>query len=128
MHADTRVAPPANPGLNGTATLLDTTTLPNGATTLTNRGTLAKLGVRRALVTILADQVVTFKASTIATGSTTWRVYNGSGSGEATTANVFFERDVLLMGDDALLTIVCTTAPTVWEVTISLVTDRALAQ
>lgn len=121
---ETHVKPPANPGLNGTAIILDTTKLPDGVATLTNRGMLAKMGVQRAVVSIYANQIVTFTADTIATGSSSWR----SLISEATTASTLYERNVLLYGDDIKLSIVCTTACTTWEVTCKLVPDPALAQ
>lgn len=127
------IGPPANPGLNGNAILWDSTYgLAGGTPVLNTQGPYRRMSWsahwKRALVTIMADQIVTLFARTLASGSTTWRTFNGGGSGEATTANVLFERDIYLMGDDVQLYIAATTAPTVWEVSIKLRSSAELAQ
>lgn len=124
------IAPPANPGASANSVLWNSTygllSTPVYNVVGPYRRTFGHF--KRALVTIFADQIVTLFAQALVSGSTTWRTFNGSGSGEATTANVLFERDVYLMGDDAQLYIATTTAPTVWEVSVKLRGDAALAQ
>jgi hypothetical protein len=118
------------------------TTVPAGATNVVLFDTTANPGtgvtfyrrrnhnrVRRGIVRVYTDQAATFFAQSVAFNSTNWRTYNGSGAGEAITANTFFERDVLFVGDDTRLTITTGTVPTVWEVSVRLVEgDRALGQ
>lgn len=127
------IGAPANPGASSSAILWDSTYgLAGGAPVLNTQGPYRRMPWaahwKRALVTITADQVVTLFARSLASGSTTWRTYNGTGSGEATTANVFFERDIYLVGDDVQLYIATTTGPTVWEVSIKLRASAELAQ
>lgn len=124
------IAPPANPGASANVPLWNTTYGLVGTPVYNVVGPYRRLfgHPKRALVTILADQIVTLFAQTLASGSTTWRTFNGGGAGEATTANVLFERDIYLMGDDVQLYIATTTAPTVWEVSIKLRADAAIAQ
>lgn len=126
------IAPPAKPADAGTAILVDSTYFLLGTPVLNTPGPYRgqMRWAKRATVTIyVTAQNVTFFARTLAAGSTSWRVFNGSGSGETVTASTFFERDVLLMGDDWQLYILNgATAPTVWEVGIKLRDDAALAQ
>lgn len=115
------------PALNTTVILWDSTADYGTGTTLTQRR--AYTYIRRAIVRIYADQIVTLRAKDLVVGSTTWRVVNGGGSGEATSVNTYFERDYLFASDDHMLDVVVTTAPTVWEVSVRLVEDeRALGQ
>ena len=114
------------PGNNATTVLWDSTIDFKG-TTLQKRRQYPN--VCRATVRIYADQVVTVKANDITAGSSTWRTYNNSGSGDATTANTWFEKDILFPGDDHQITVTAGgTGPTVWECSVKLWTSRALAQ
>lgn len=126
------IGPPLNPGASSSAILWDSTYGLLGTPGLNTQGPYRRMPWanhwKRALVTIMADQIVTLFARTLASGSTTWRTFNGGGAGEATTANVLFERDVYLMGDDVQLYIATTTAPTLWEVSIKLRPSAELAQ
>lgn len=124
------IAPPANPGASANTPLWNTTYGLLGTPVYNVVGPYRRLfgHNKRALVTIYADQIVTLFAQMLAAGGTTWRTFNGSGSGEATAANVLFERDIYLMGDDVQLYIATTTAPTVWEVSLKLRSDAAIAQ
>ncbi len=126
------VAPPANPGASATAVIFDTTYGLLGTPVAGTPGSYRRMPWatrwKRALVTIFADQAVTFLAKTLASGSTTWRTFNGSGSGETAVASTLFERDVYLMGDDWQLSITTGTAPTTWEVSVKFRSDAALAQ
>ncbi len=115
------------PLLNTTVILWDSTADPGKGTTLARRRAYPRL--RRAVVRIYADQIVTLRAKDLVVGSTTWRVYNGGGAGEPTAVNTYFERDILFTSDDHMIDVVITTAPTVWEVSVRLVeSDRALGQ
>jgi hypothetical protein len=126
------IAPPANPGNSGTAILFDSTYMLLGTPVLATPGPYRGMArwAKRATVTInVTAQNVTFFARTLASGSSSWRTYNGSGSGETVTAGTFFERDVLLIGDDVQLYIANgATAPTIWEVGIKLRSEPGLAQ
>jgi hypothetical protein len=124
------IAPPANPGASANTPIWNSTYGLLGTPVYNVVGPYRRLfgHFKRALVTIYADQIVTLFAQTLAAGGTTWRTFNGGGAGEATTANVLFERDVYLMGDDVQLYIATTTAPTVWEVSLKMRADAALAQ
>jgi outer membrane protein assembly factor BamB len=126
------VAPPANPGDSGTAILFDSTYSLLGTPVLNTQGPYRRAcrSLKRAQVSIyITGQNATFIARTLASGSTSWRTYNGTGSGETVTASTFFERDVYLLGDDFQLYIANgATAPTVWEVSIKLRTEPGLAQ
>lgn len=126
------IGPPAVPTGNGTAILWDSTYGLLGTPVLNTQGGYRRIfnaHFKRALVTIFVDQAVTFLARTLASGSTSWRTFNGTGSGESVTASVLFERDVYLMGDDSQLYILAgATPPTTWEVSIKLRSDPALAQ
>lgn len=124
------IAPPANPGASANTPLWNSTYGLLGTPVYNVVGPYRRLfgHAKRALVTIFADQIVTLFAQTLASGSTTWRTFNGSGAGQATTANVLSEWDIYLMGDDVQLYIATTTAPTVWEVSLKLRADAALAQ
>lgn len=114
------------PGNNATTVLWDST-LDFKGTTLQKRRQYPN--VSRATVRIYADQVVTMKANDLTAGSSTWRTYNNSGAGDATTANTWFERDVLFVGDDHQITVTAgATGPTVWECSVKLWPDRALGQ
>lgn len=115
------------PAASSNITLFDTTAGHGTGTTLRTRRGYPK--VRRAIVRVYTDQAATFFAQSLTVGSTTWRTYNGSGSGEAITANTLFERDVLFIGDDTLLYIATGTQATVWEVSVRLVeADRSVGQ
>jgi hypothetical protein len=126
------VAPPANPGNSGTAILFDSTYMLLGTPVLNTPGPYRGMArnLKRALVSIyVTAQNVTLIARTLAAGSTSWRTYNGTGAGETVTASTYFERDVLLIGDDFQLYIANgATGPTVWEVGIKLRTEPALGQ
>jgi len=109
------------PTLNTTVILWDSTAHPGFGTTLSRRRAFPQ--IRRAIVRIYADQIVTFRAKDLTAGSTTWRVFDSA----ATVVNTWFERDVLFGSDDHMLDVVVTTAPTTWEVSVRLVEDeRAL--
>lgn len=115
------------PGTSATTTLWDSTADPMTGVTLTRRR--AYPNVSRATVRIYADQVVTMKANDLTRGSTTWRTYNNSGSGDATTANTWFEKNILFIGDDHQITVTAGgTPPTVWEVSVKLWTNPSLSQ
>ncbi len=115
------------PLLNSTVVLWDSTAHPGFGTTLSRRR--AYHGISRAIVRIYADQIVTFKHRDLTVGSTTWRVVNNAGSGEATAINTYFERDCLFIGDDMSLIVDIVTAPTTWEVSVQLIEgERALGQ
>lgn len=116
------------PIANATNTLFDTTAGLGSGITLKHRRRYTK--VRRAIVRLYVDQPVTFLAQSLTANSSTWRTYNGSGSGETVAANTFFERDVLFVGDDTMLAATAgATPPTVWEVSVRLVEgDRAVGQ
>jgi hypothetical protein len=116
----------STPGGSATVILFDSTAFgPTGAT-LSVRKSMPE--IRRGIVTILADQVVTFFHDSIAASSSTWDTVNGSGVGEATTANTLFERDCLIIGDDFRFKVVTTTGPGTWRCTVRLSTQRALGQ
>lgn len=117
------------------------TTVPAGATTVILWDSTADTGtgttlskrrayplVKRALVRVFMDQGATFLAQDLAKISTTWRTYNNNGAGDAIAANTWFEKDVLFTGDDHRLAITTGTGPTVWEVSVRLIPDRALGQ
>jgi len=109
------------PLLNTTVILWDSTAHPGFGTTLSRRRAFTH--IRRAIVRIYADQIVTLRAKDLTVGSTTWRVFDSA----ATVVNTWFERDVLFGSDDHMLDVVVTTAPTTWEVSVRLVEDeRAL--
>jgi len=115
------------PAGSSTVTLFDTTASPDKGDTLSRRRGYRH--VRRAIVRVFTDQAATFLAQSLTNNSTTWRTYNGTGAGEAISANTIFERDVLFIGDDTLLAITTGTQPTVWEVSVRLVEgDRAVGQ
>lgn len=116
----------AVPAGSATVILWDSTEDPGLGTTLARRRAYPNLA--RATVRIYMDQAATFFADDLAKISTTWRTYNGSGSGEAIAANTWFERDVYLMGDDHRLRVLTATVPTVWEVSVKLWTDKPLSQ
>jgi hypothetical protein len=126
------IGPPANPGGSSTAVLWDSTYGLLGTPVLNTQGPYRRASwanhYKRATVTIFADQIVTLFARTLASGSTSWRTYNGTGAGEATTASTFFERDIFLMGDDVQLYISTGTVPTTWEVSIKLRATAELVQ
>lgn len=84
--------------------------------------------IKRALVRVFMDQAATFFSDDLVLISSTWRTFNGGGAGEAIAANTWFERDVLLPAQDHRLRILTATVPTVWEVSVKLSPDRALAQ
>lgn len=114
------------PGGSATVILWDSTADPGLGTTLARRRAYPKIA--RATVRIYCDQVVTFFADDLAKISTTWRPYNNGGAGDATTINTWFERNVLFEGDDHRLRVVTGTVPTVWEVSVKLWMNPALAQ
>lgn len=115
------------PGTSATTVLWDSTADPGTGVTLARRR--AWPNVTRATVRIYADQVVTLKTNDLTKNSTTWRTYNNSGSGDATTANTWFEKNVLFVGDDHQITVTAGgTPPTLWEVSVKLWTDPALSQ
>lgn len=113
------------PAGSATVILLDTTALRTG-TTLTDRRSFSM--IKRALARIMMDQNATFFHDSLNVGSTTWRTINGSGSGQTITANTLFELDCLFIGDDTRLRVLTATVPTLWEVSVRMSTDRALAQ
>lgn len=114
------------PAGGATVILWDSTADPFTGTTLTRRRAHAKLV--RATVKIFVDQAATFYCDDLSKISTTWRTFNGGGSGEAVAANTWFERDVFLVGDDHRLRVVTGTVPTVWEVSVKLHANKALSQ
>jgi hypothetical protein len=110
-----------------TTVLWDSTADPGTGVTLARRR--AWPSICRATVRIYADQVVTLKANDLSKNSTTWRTYNNSGAGDATTASTWFEKNILFVGDDHQITVTAgATPPTVWEVSVKLWTDPALSQ
>lgn len=126
------IAPPAVPLANGTPILWDSTYGLLGTPVLATPGPFRRTFNRqykRALVTIFADQPLTFFVRALGAGSTTWRTTNGAGAGEVAAASVYFARDVYLQSDDSQLYILAgATPPTVWEISIRLRGDPALAQ
>ena len=114
------------PAGSATVVLWDSTADPGLGTTLARRRAFPR--IKRAVVRIYMDQAATFLAQDLAKNSTTWRTFNNSGSGDAITANTWFERDVLLVGDDHRLEVTTGTVPTVWEVSVRLSEDRPLGQ
>ena len=126
------IAPPAAPVDAGTSILWDSTYGLLGTPVLDTQGPYRRIfgaHFKRALVTIFSNQALTFIARTLAGGSTSWRTFNGTGSGEAVAASTLFERDVYLMGDDQQLYVLGSgTTPTTFEVSIKLRAQAALAQ
>jgi len=120
--SDFHMVPPPNPGAGATAILLDTT-IKNG-TTLKQRGQFP--AVKRVVVAAFIDQAATLFVDWLAAGSTTWRPYDPAGY--AITASTFFQKDVLLLGDDTRIRIVTGTAPTVWEVSGRQSQNRGLGE
>lgn len=117
----------ALPGASNSSVILwDSTADPGKGTALARRRAFPN--VSRATVRIYADQVVTLFAEDLVVGSTTWRVYNNGGAGDATTINTWFEKNILFIGDDHRIRVATVTAPTVWEVSVKLWTDPGLAQ
>jgi hypothetical protein len=117
------------PASSSTVVLWDSTADPALGTTLARKRSFSR--IRRAVVRIYADQIVTFKFSDRTAAASSWRIVNGAGAGEATTANTWFERDCLFTSDDHKLeiTIGAVTQITVWEVSVRLVEeDRGLGQ
>ncbi len=115
------------PGNNATTVLWDSTADPGTGVTLTRRR--AWPNICRATVRIYADQIVTMKANDLTRGSSTWRTYNNSGSGDATTANTWFEKNILFVGDDHQITVTAgATGPTTWECSVKLWVDPTLSQ
>lgn len=130
-NVDFTIAPPAVPANSGTAVLLNTTYGLAKAPTAGGIGVMRGVprAYKRAVVTIYANQDMTFKHNTLSSTSSTWRTQNGGGSGETVPASTPTEFDVLLYGHDNELTLTAgATAPTTFEVTIRLVKDRALGQ
>ncbi len=82
---------------------------------------------RRAIVNIYANQVVTVFHEIQLVAAGTWRVVNNSGSGDATTANTLFDKDYVFKAGRNRIRIAVTTAPTTWEVSGRLCTERAAA-
>jgi hypothetical protein len=119
MHPNTILSPPANPGGSATAIIWDSTADTGTGTTLTRRRAFPT--VKRIRITAFIDQAATFKVDGIAAGSSTWRTTNGGGSGESITASTYFERDVLMQGEDVKVYITTGTAPTTWEITARLI-------
>lgn len=112
---------------SGTAVLWDSTADPYTGVTLTKRRQYPH--ICRATVRVYADQVVTLFADDLSKQSTTWRTYNNSGSGDATTINTWFEKNILFVGDDHRIRLVAGgTAPTTYEVSVKLWFDPGLAQ
>lgn len=124
------IGPPANPGASATAILWDSTYGLLGTPVLNTPGPYRRTWTqwKRATVTVWADQIVTVSAKSLASGSTTWRTFNGTGAGEATAVSTYWERDIFLLGDDQQISITTTTAPTVWEVSIKMRDHAGLAQ
>lgn len=114
------------PAGSATVILWDSTAGLGTGTTLKHRRLYPQIA--RATVRIFADQVVTLFCEDLVVGSSTWRVYNNTGSGDATTINTWFEKDVLFPGDDHRLRVTTGTVPTVWEVSVKLWTERGLGQ
>lgn len=124
LSTDIPLKPPANPGAAATAILLDTTLSPDGLTTLSKRKSMMQL--RRAIVGAFIDQNATLFVDWLAPGSVTWRPYDAAGY--AITANTFFQKDCLCLGDDTRIRIVTVTGPTLWEVSIRGCPDRGLGE
>lgn len=114
------------PAGSATVVLFDSTGDPATGVTLSRRKGYPE--IKRAIVRIYMDQNATFNHNSLSLNSTTWRTINGSGSGQAVTANTLFELDCLFIGDDTQLTLVTGTVPTVWEVSVRLAHERALGQ
>lgn len=115
------------PGASATTVVWDSTADPGTGVTLARRR--AWPSICRATVRIYADQVVTMKAQDLTKGSSTWRTYNNSGAGDATTINTWFEKNVLFVGDDHQITVTAGgTPPTVWECSVRLWTSADLSQ
>lgn len=130
------IKPPANPGASSQAVLLDSTfgllSTPTFASTVSGSLRRAFFAYKRAIITAYIDQAATFYCQAApngaVTGTTTWRTWNGGGSGEAITASTYFQRDVLLQADEQRVYIATATAPGTWEVSITLVDERTIAQ
>lgn len=110
---------PANPGAAGTATLFD-----QGVLKRDSSGTMAVQKRMRISLALFANEVVTVFHKWGARGSSNLRAANGAG-GEATTANVLFTKDILLLPGRNQITIVTTTAPTTWELDAEMTEDRS---
>lgn len=83
-------------------------------------------GLERVGIQCRFNQAVTVLYQTLAAGSTTWRTQNGSGSGDAVTANADFWFDYLVKGPDVRIVVVTGgTGPTTREVSIRVSNDRA---
>lgn len=108
---------PANPGASSQVVLYDSTgsALYNVVGSLRRRTRYSRL-----LVTIWVDQPVTFYCrALVAHDSTTWRIYNNGGGGDVVAADIFFSRDVVLLGEETQLYLATgATPPTVWEVSV----------
>jgi hypothetical protein len=112
-----------NPGGAADATLYEET-----AITLNGRGQNGERGFSRIRVSAYLSHAATLYCAVKLPGSSTYRVWNGSGSGEAISATTYFQRDVLLQPGANKIYITTGTVPTTWEVAAELIEDQALAQ
>jgi hypothetical protein len=112
---------PANPGAAATATLFDHGVLPKASS-----GTMAVQKRARISLVLFANEVVTVFHKWGARGSSNLRTINGAGTGEASTANVLFVKDFLLLPGRNQITLVTTTGPTTWELDAEMTEDRVV--
>lgn len=88
-------------------------------------------GIQRVFVHYRGDQVVTVKYQTLAPKpTTTWRTMNNAGAGDATTANVDYQKDFLALGPDSRIDILTGgAAPTGGgELSLEICNDRTLGE
>lgn len=104
-----RIDSPANPGANGTATLYDDVNV--SSTEGTNKA--------RVKLTLFADQVVTVKVEWSDAAAGTLRQVSST----ATTANTLYDQTIRLKPGRNKITIITTTAPTVWQVAAETVSS-----
>lgn len=84
-------------------------------------------GLERVALRARFNQAVTIKYQTLKLGQTTWRTWNGSGSGDALAANTDYFTDFLRLDDDVRIVVTTGgTGPTTREVALRISNDRAL--
>jgi hypothetical protein len=123
MNPDTRFLCPAIP----TANPQDTTLFDEGEAANPKAQTASE--DRRLMVSVFMDQAATifhdvYLPKADGTLSTTPRA--GNGSGDAVTGSTVLHKDYKLLPGRNVLRIHTTTVPTVWEVGVRLVPDRAV--
>jgi len=116
------------PGQSATVILFNSTADPGTGVVLTRRRAYGQ--VKRVTVRITTDQICQVFCEGLGRQSTTYRPVNGAGTDKPTAANVLFKRDYNVSDEDDFQIRVTTPAGVIalWDVTVNLSTDRALAQ